>query len=465
MLDKPPADDVANRGASQASNEQLAEWDQSVVWHAFTQMQEYESLIMESAEGCVFRDINGREYIDGVSNLWCNVHGHRHPKLDAAIREQLAKVAHVTSLGLSNPATIKLAKRLAELAPDGLEHVFFSDSGATSVEVAVKMAFQYWQQCENPRPKKIRYISYGQAYHGDTIGMVSVGGMPRFHEVYSPLLFQPLRLPSPQTYRLPEGVGAEAACDHYADQLEAMLAEHHEELAALVIEPLVQGAAGIVTMPEGYLARVRELTRKYDVLMIADEVAVGMGRTGKMFACEHEDVQPDLLCVAKGLTGGYLPVAATLATSEIYNAFLGAHAESKTFYHGHTYGGNPLGCAVGLATLDVFEEEETLKNLQPKIERLAEHFERIRELDHVGDIRQRGMMCGIELVADKATKTAYTWEENRGRTVCEVAIENGVWLRPLGNVVVVMPPLAVSLEQIDKICEVVEMGIRQVTEA
>jgi adenosylmethionine-8-amino-7-oxononanoate aminotransferase len=453
------AEDIRN-----ATKEQLAEWDRSVVWHAFTQMAEYDPLIMESAEGCVFRDIHGREYIDGVSNLWCNVHGHRHPRLDAAIREQLSKVSHVTSLGLSNPTTIRLAKRLSELSPGDLDHVFFSDSGATSVEVAVKMAFQYWQQCDVPRPKKTRYVSYGQAYHGDTIGMVSVGGMPRFHEVYSPLLFHPLRLPSPETYRLPEGVTSDAACDHYASQLEAMLAEHHEEIAAVVIEPLVQGAAGIVTMPIGYLGRVRELTKKYDVLMIADEVAVGMGRTGTMFACEQEDVVPDLLCIAKGLTGGYLPVAATLATPRIFDAFLGAHADSKTFYHGHTYGGNPLGCAVALATLDLFEEEQTLENLQPKIARLDEHLNRISQMAHVGDVRQRGMMCGIELVSDAATKTAYPWEENRGRQVCEVAIENGVWLRPLGNVVVVMPPLAISLEQIDKLCQAAELGIRQVTE-
>lgn len=449
--------------ASSVDAEQLRAWDLAHVWHPFTQMAEFQSRLIERAEGCVLIDTEGCEYIDGVSSLWCNVHGHRHPRLDAAIREQLDQVAHVTQLGLSNPTTVKLAKRLVDISPAGLEHVFFTDSGATSVEVAVKMAFQYWQQCENPRPKKIRYISYGQAYHGDTIGMVSVGGMPRFHEIYGPLLFQPLRLPSPQTYRLDDGVAAESAADHYLGQLEALLAEKSDEIAALVIEPLVQGAAGIMTQPHGYLAGVRELTKKYDVLMIADEVAVGMGRTGKMFACEHEDVQPDLLCVAKGLTGGYLPVSATLATHEIYSAFLGEHHESKTLFHGHTYGGNPLGCAVALATLDVFEEERTLENLQPKIDRLAEHLARIAKLDHVGDVRQRGMMAGIELVSDKATKQAYPWEEKRGAQVCENAIANGVWLRPLGNVVVIMPPLAISMEQLDAICAAVEAGIEATT--
>lgn len=446
--------------ADTANTTQLREWDLAHVWHPFTQMAEFQPRLIERADGCVLIDTEGREYIDGVSSLWCNVHGHRHPRLDAAIREQLDRVAHVTQLGLSNPTTVLLAKRLTEVAPAGLDHVFFTDSGATSVEVAVKMAFQYWQQCDVPRPEKTRYISYGQAYHGDTIGMVSVGGMPRFHEIYHPLLFHPLRLPSPETYRLPEGVTASSATNHYLEQLETLLSEQGDEVAALVIEPLIQGAAGIVTQPQGYLRGVRELTQKYDVLMIADEVAVGMGRTGKMFACEHEDVQPDLLCVAKGLTGGYLPVAATLATDEIYSAFLGAHRESKTLYHGHTYGGNPLGCAVALATLDVFEEENTLDNLAPKIKRLEEHLARIAELPHVGDVRQRGMMAGVELVQDKATKLAWPWEEKRGAAVCEYAIENGVWLRPLGNVVVIMPPLAISLEQLDAICLAVEAGIR-----
>lgn len=449
----------ADTHTASPSAKQLREWDLAHVWHPFTQMAEFKSRLIERATGCVLIDTEGREYIDGVSSLWCNVHGHRHPRLDAAIRDQLDCVAHVTQLGLSNPTVAKLAKRLVDISPAGLEHVFFTDSGATSVEVAVKMAFQYWQQCDVPRPEKKRYVSYGQAYHGDTLGMVSVGGMPRFHEIYEPLLFQPLRLPSPETYRLPAGVGPAEAADHYLAELESLLAEKGDEIAALVIEPLIQGAAGIVTQPAGYLRGVRELTRKYDVLMIADEVAVGMGRTGKMFACEHENVEPDLLCIAKGLTGGYLPVAATLASGKIYSAFLGEHRESRTFFHGHTYGGNPLGCAVALASLDLFEEERTLERLQPKIQRLSDHLARISKLPNVGDVRQRGMMSGVELVQDKANKQAYPWEEKRGAAVCEFAIERGVWLRPLGNVIVIMPPLAISLEELDKICTVVEEGI------
>lgn len=441
------------------SRDDLVRLDREAVWHAFTQMAEYEPFIIERAQGCTLVDIDGREYLDGVSSLWCNVHGHRHPRLDAAIRGQLDKVAHVTSLGMSNPTTISLARRLVEISPEGLDHVFFSDNGATAVEVALKLAFQYWRQCDSPRPKKTKYIAYGGAYHGDTLGSVSVGGVARFHELFQPLLFDVLRLPAPESYRLPSGVTRETAVAHYLRQLDAVLAAHHEEVAALVIEPLVQAAAGMVMHPAGYLRGVRELTRRYGVLLIADEVAVGMGRTGRLFACEHEDVSPDLLCLAKGLTGGYLPLAATLATSEIWNAFLGDYASSRTFYHGHTYGGNPVGAAVALATLDVFDEEQTLSQLPEKIARLGEHLARLAAHKHVGDVRQCGLIAGIELVRDRATAEPYPWAEQRGMRVCRHALSRGVWLRPLGNVVVIMPPLAISLAELDRICVAVEEGV------
>jgi len=445
------------------TSENLRCWDRELVWHAFTQMAEYEPFIVERASGCTLVDIDGNEYLDGVSSLWCNVHGHCHPRIDAAIREQLDRVAHVTSLGMSNSTTIELTKRLIDITPNGLNHLFFSDCGATAVEVALKMTFQYWQQRKDPRPKKTGYIALSGAYHGDTIGVVSVGGVARFHEMFHPLLFDVVRQPAPDMYRLPDSVTPETACQYYLDQLEATLAKHHEHLAAMVMEPLVQGAAGLVMQPEGYLRGVRELTRKYDVLMIADEVAVGFGRTGKMFACEHEDVSPDILCLAKGLTGGYLPVAATLATDEIWDAFLGEYHEMKTFFHGHTYGGNPLGAAAGIATLDVFEEEQTLANMEPKIARLAEHLERIGQLPHVGNVRQRGLIGGIELVADRETKTPYPWQKKHGMKVCDHARTQGVWLRPLGDVIVIMPPLSVTLDELDKILLAAEHGIQQVS--
>ncbi|MEI8376288.1 MAG: adenosylmethionine--8-amino-7-oxononanoate transaminase [Planctomycetota bacterium] len=444
--------------------DQLRHWDRTLVWHAFTQMAEYEPLILDRGEGCYVFDIDGRRYLDAVSSLWCNVHGHRHPRIDAAIRAQLDRVAHVSNLGTSNPTTILLAKRLVELAPPGLGHVFFSDNGATAVEVALKMAFQYWQQRQNPKPEKTHYVAMGEAYHGDTLGAVSVGGVARFHELFRPLLFETLRVPVPDAYRLPPGVSADRLLEHSLATLDCLLAEHHSQIAALVIEPLVQAAAGIIVHPSGYLRGVRELTRKYDVLLIADEVAVGFGRTGRMFACEHEGVTPDLMCIAKGLTGGYLPMAATLATEEIWQAFLGDYASGRTFYHGHTYGGNPLGAAAAMATLDIFEEERTLEHLQEKIACLRELLAPLTQRPHVGHIRQCGLIVGIELVRNRATRESYSATDRIGRRVCEVALRHGILLRPLGDTLVLWPPLAISLEELAEIVAAVDCGIAEVTE-
>ncbi len=445
------------------SPDQLRHIDRTLVWHAFTQMAEYDPLIIERGEGCYVFDIDGRRYLDATSSLWCNVHGHRHPRIDAAIREQLDRVAHVTNLGASNPTTIRLAKRLVDLAPPGLNHVFFSDDGATAVEVALKMAFQYWRQRADPRPEKTCYMALGDAYHGDTLGAVSVGGVARFHELFRPLLFECLRVPAPDSYRLPPGVSEDRLLAHSLAELEKLLAENHERIAALVIEPLVQAAAGIIVHPPGYLRGVRELTRKYDVLLIADEIAVGFGRTGRMFACEHEGVTPDLFCIAKGLTGGYLPMAATLATGEIYQAFLGDHASGRTFYHGHTYGGNPLAAAAAMATLDVFEEEDTLEHLQPKIARLRELLAPLAEHPNVGDIRQCGLLAGIELVRDRATREPYPPAARIGRRVYETAHYHGVLLRPLTDVIVLWPPLAISVEQLAEIVAAARCGIAEAT--
>jgi adenosylmethionine-8-amino-7-oxononanoate aminotransferase len=343
--------------------------------------------------------------------------------------------------------------------------VFFSDDGATAVEVAIKMAFQYWRQRPDPRPEKTCYLALGDAYHGDTLGSVSVGGVERFHAMFRPLLFETLRLPAPDSYRTPEGVAQEDLAGYHLEKLERVLAEHHRRIAAMVIEPLVQAAAGMIMHPAGYLRGVRELTRKYDVLLVADEVAVGMGRTGRMFACEHEQVAPDLLCLAKGLTGGYLPLAATLASEEIYRAFLGDYAQGRTFFHGHTYGGNPLGAAVALATLDVFGEEQTLARLPAKIARLAEHLGRLARLPQVGDARQCGLIGAVELVRDRRTREPYPWQQRRGQRVCDHARSEGVLLRPLGNVLVILPPLAITPEQLDQIAGAIERGIAAATES
>jgi adenosylmethionine-8-amino-7-oxononanoate aminotransferase len=443
--------------------DELKRWDREIVWHAFTQMSEYEPLLIQRASGCTLVDSQGRELLDGVSSLWCNVHGHGHPRLNEAIRRQLDEVAHVTSLGMSHPATVRLAKRLVDTTPVGLEHVFFSSDGSSAIEVALKMALQFWRQCAQPQAEKSKYVAFANAYHGDTLGSVSVGGVERFHEMFRPLLFDVVRVPAPDCYRRPDGVAADQACSYYLNQLQQVLEARHQEIAALVIEPLIQGAAGMITHPPGYLRGVRELTRRYDILLVADEVAVGFGKTGRMFACEHEDVSPDLMCLGKGLTGGYLPMAATLATDRIWQAFLGDYSQSRTFFHGHTYGGNPLAAAAALASLDVFEEEQTLAGLQPKIERLGEHLQELADHPYVGDVRQRGLIAAIELVQDRATKTPFPWTEKRGIRVCDSALAQGVWLRPLGNVVVIMPPLSITLEELDRICAAAKQGIDAAT--
>lgn len=451
------------------SRDDLLRWDREHFWHPFTQMAEYEPLVIERAEGCTLYDLDGRAYLDGVSSLWCNVHGHRRRELDDAIRAQLDRVAHTTSLGASNVPGIVLAKRLVDLAPQdaiagkSLRHVFYSDAGATAVEAALKMAFQYWRQRAEPKPEKTRYIAFVDAYHGDTLGSVSVGGVARFHAMFEPLLFETLRLPTPRTHRLPPGVTAETACDYYLAQLEALLEREHRRVAALVIEPLVQCAAGMIMHPSGFLRGVRELTRRYDVLLIADEVAVGCGRTGRMFACEHEGVTPDLLCLAKGLTGGYLPLAATMATDEIWQAFLGRTQDSRQFYHGHTYCGNPLGAAVALASLDLFESDRTFEQLPAKTARLDEHLRRIADHPHVAHVRRCGMIAALDLVRDRLSDEPFPWEKRRGAAVCLAARKHGVLLRPLGDVLVVMPPLSITLDEIDRLMTALEIGIEAAT--
>jgi adenosylmethionine-8-amino-7-oxononanoate aminotransferase len=419
----------------------LAAADRTYLWHPFTQQQgwmEEEPLIVERAEGTDLIDAAGRRYIDGVSSLWCNVHGHRHPRIDTAVREQLERVAHSTMLGLSHRPAIELAQRLVEIAPPGLTRVFYSDSGSTAAEIALKMAFQYWRQRGEERT---RFVALRMAYHGDTIGSVSVGGIDLFHSLYRPLLFDTLKAE-------PGDVG----------HMERLLAAHAGEVAAVIMEPLVQGAAGMLVHPDGYLRAVRELCDRHGVLLILDEVATGFGRTGRMFACEHEAVAPDLLCLAKGLTGGYLPLAATLATERIYDGFLGEFEEFRTFFHGHTYTGNPLACAAALATLDVFREERTLERLAPKIDLLGELLEPLAAHPAVGDVRRCGFMTGIEL-AD------YPLSLRMGHRVTLEARRRGAIIRPLGDVVVLMPPLAIEAGELRRLVSITGDAIEAATSA
>jgi len=440
--------------------------DARAIWHPFAQMQGFwddAPPVIVGAEGNELVDADGRRYLDGVSSLWCNVHGHRVPELDAALRAQLDRVAHSTLLGLGSEASIECAEALLAVAPAGLTRVFFSDSGSTAVEVALKLAFQYWRQ--NGRPERRTFATLGEGYHGDTIGSVSLGGSALFHGIFEPLLFPKLTLPTPYGYRAPDGHTPESWGEHCAREAERLVAAHAHELAAVVLEPLVQGAAGMIVQPRGYLSRVAAACRAHDVLLVLDEVATGFGRTGTMFACEQEGVRPDLLCVAKGLTGGYLPLAATLTTERLHDGFLGDFSSQRTFFHGHTYTGNALGCAVATASLGLFRSRDVLGRLPAKLSRMAGWLERIAALPHVGEVRRVGAMVGIELVKDRGSKEPYGYGERIGHRVIVRAREDGVLLRPLGPVVVWMPPLSITLEELDRLGDATLRAIRAVTEA
>jgi len=444
-------------------HERLLALDRAHVWHPFTQMAVWPSddpLIIERAEGNELIDDLGRRYLDGVSSLWCNVHGHRKGELDDAVRAQLDRVAHSTLLGLASVPSIELAEALARIAPEGLSRVFYSDSGSTAVEVALKMAYQYWQQ--RGRPEKTRFAALTEAYHGDTVGSVSVGGMELFHGIFRGLLFEVERLPSPTPYHWTGGGDALAGALRAAERL---LEEKGSTLAAVVIEPLVQGAAGMWMHPPGYLRAMAELCRKHEVLLVCDEVATGFGRTGTMFAVEQEDVRPDFLCLAKGLSGGYVPLAATLTTDRIYEAFLGEFASARTFFHGHTFTGNPLACAAALASLRLFETERVLERVRRTAEVLRPKLAAIAELERVGDVRQRGLMVGIELVRDRRTKEPYAYAERIGHRVCLALRKRGILLRPLGPVVVMMPPLSLTEAEAVRLGDAVREAIVEVTQA
>lgn len=444
---------------------ELYHWDRTNHWHAFTQMAEYEPLVIEQADGVWMVDSHGRRLLDGASSMWCNVHGHNHPAINSAIEGQLHRVAHVTTLGMTSDTTVKLAKRLVDIVPAGLEHVFFSSDGSSANEVALKAAFQYWLQCDDPQPQKTRYLTFGQAYHGDTLGAASVGGIGKFHDLFQPLLFEVVRMPSPDSRRLPPGLAGEAAVRYFLDEVEEVLKEQADTLAAIVIEPMVQGAAGMVMQPPGFVRGLRELATRYDVLLIVDEVATGFGRTGSMFVCDAEGISPDFMTLGKGLTSGYLPMAATITTKKIWETFLGDSESGRALYHGHTFSGNPICAAAALASIDLFEEEQTLEKLPPKIERLGERLATLAEHPHVAHARQRGMIVAMDLVQDKQTGEPFPTKARVGQRVAEIALDHGVWLRPRANMTYAIPPLAISLEEIDLLMDAMTAGVQQATAA
>ena len=450
----------------QVSTNILRQWDNDHVWHPFTPMSAWideHAPIIVRGEGFELVDVDGRHYLDGISSLWCNVHGHAVPAIDRAVSEQLQKVAHSTLLGLASEPSIRLARALVGRAPAGLTKVFFSDSGATSVEVALKMAYQYHRQKSEGPEDRDTFLCVGNAYHGDTLGTVSVGGIDLFHRCYKHLLFATLTTPSPVATRVPTGHTRESWLTFCFEEVGRLMRENQERIAGVVMEPIVQGAAGILVHPSGFLRHVRQLCTEFDIPLIADEVAVGFGRTGTLFACEQESVSPDFLCLAKGISGGYLPIAATLTTDRIYSAFLGHPSEGRTFFHGHTYTGNALGCAAGLASLQLFEDNRVLENVQVTSKCVAERLAVLRDHPHVGEVRQKGLMIGIELVRDRDGLIPFDAKLRLGHQVTLAARKRGVILRPLGDVIVLMPAPAMPVELVDRLCDVAIECIDEVT--
>lgn len=447
--------------------DKLKQLDHAHLWHPFTQMQEWlgeDPCIISQGDGHYLVDVHGRKYLDGVSSLWCNVHGHRKKEIDDAVKAQLDRIAHSTFLGLSHVPGIQLAKKLIDIAPKGLQRVFYSDSGATAVEIAMKMVVQYWQL--KGEGQRTQIASLAESYHGDTVGSMSMGYSETFHRFYKSLLFPVLRLTPPHVFRYYQGMDETQALAAAVKEAEEKLTQHAHSLAALVMEPLMQGAAGMWAQPLRYIQALSDICRRHGILFILDEVATGFGRTGKMFACQHAGLTPDVLCLAKGITGGYLPLAATMTTEEIYSAFLGEYREFKTFFHGHTYTGNPLGCAAAIANLELFEREGILAGMGPKIAYLEKRLNGdFLPLTHVSDARQWGFMVGIELVEDKASRKNYLPERRIGHKVTLEARKRSVMIRPLGDIIVLMPPLDITDEELTLLLDVVLDSIRAVTES
>lgn len=449
------------------TKEEWIEKDLKYVWHPDTQMKQYEGsdfkpTIIERGAGIYLYDIDGKQYIDGISSWWVNTLGHSNPKLNKVLTQQAEKIEHVLLADFTHKPAIELAEKLVKLAGEPFSKVFYSDDGSTAVEVAIKMAYQYWYQ--KGKPEKKHFVSMTESYHGDTLGSVSVGGIDIYKKIFNPLVFETLKVCAPYCYRCPKNCKQGQCNIECFNEVEELFKTRHNEIAAMIVEPLVQGAAGMRVYPAEYLKKLRALCDKYDILLIDDEVAMAFGRTGKYFAFEHAEIKPDIFCVAKGITAGYIPLAATITTDKIYNAFYDDFSELKTFYHGHSFTGNPIACAIAVENLKIMEEEKVIENLQPKIAKLQECIKQFQKLQHVGDIRHIGMVGAIEVVKDKKTKEPYSFNERIGHKVFLEAMKNGALLRPIGNVIYFLPPLIITEEEIEKLTKIAYNAIKTVTE-
>ncbi|WP_313220596.1 adenosylmethionine--8-amino-7-oxononanoate transaminase [Stutzerimonas nitrititolerans] len=449
-----------------SQNESWMQRDLAVLWHPCTQMKDHEQLPLipiRRGEGVWLEDFDGKRYIDAVSSWWVNVFGHSNPRINQRIKDQLDQLEHVMLAGFSHQPVVELSERLVALTPPGLERVFYTDNGSTGIEVALKMSFHYWRN--SGQPAKQRFVTLTNSYHGETVAAMSVGDVALFTDTYKPLLLDTFKVPSPDCYLRPEGMSWEEHSRNMFAHMERTLAEHHREIAAVIVEPLIQGAGGMRMYHPVYLKLLREACDRYDVHLIHDEIAVGFGRTGTMFACEQAGITPDFLCLSKALTGGYLPMAAVLTTDKLYQAFYDDYSTLRAFLHSHTYTGNPLACAAALATLDIFEQDNVIEANKALAARMATATAHLVDHPHVAEVRQTGMALAIEMVADKARKTPYPWQERRGLKVYQHALQRGALLRPLGSVVYFLPPYTITEEQIDLLAQIATEGIDIATQA
>ena len=441
-------------------NDQWMQRDLKVLWHPCTQMKDHEQLPLipiRRGEGVWLEDFEGKRYLDAVSSWWVNVFGHANPRINQRIKDQVDQLEHVILAGFTHAPVVELSERLVRLTPEGLSRVFYADNGSSGIEVALKMSYHYWQNCGQPAKK--RFVTLTNSYHGETVAAMSVGDVALFTETYKSLLLDTLKVPSPDCYLRAEGETWEAHSRAMFEHMERTLEQHHREVAAVIVEPLIQGAGGMRMYHPVYLELLREACDRYGVHLIHDEIAVGFGRTGTMFACEQAGITPDFLVLSKALTGGYLPMAAVLTTDTVYQAFYDDYATLRAFLHSHTYTGNPLACTAALATLDIFEQDNVIEANKALAARMASATAHLADHPHVAEVRQTGMALAIEMVQDKTSRAAYPWQERRGLKVYQHALERGAMLRPLGNVVYFLPPYVITPEEIDFLAEVASEGI------
>ena len=443
-----------------SSNQALMNRDLQVLWHPCTQMKDHQSLPVipiRRGEGVWLEDFDGNRYIDAVSSWWVNIFGHANPRINSAVREQLEKLEHVILAGFSHEPVIELAERLVGLTAPGLSRVFFADNGSSGIEVALKMSFHYWQNAGKPNKK--RFVTLGNSYHGETLAALAVGDVDLYKHTYKPLLMEVFTAPSPDCYHREPGESWEQHSRRQFEGMKKILAEHHEEICAVIVEPLVQCAGNMRMYHPVYLKLLREACDRYGVHLIADEIAVGFGRTGTLFACEQAGITPDFMALSKGLTGGYLPLCAVLTSDQIYQMFYDDYDTLRAFLHSHSYTGNPLACAAANATLDIFATDNVIENNRALAAHMAQALAPLNDQPHVAEVRQTGMIAAVEMVRDKASRTAYDWRERRGLRVYQHALTRQALLRPLGSVTYFMPPYVITPDQIDHLARVAIEGI------